>query len=96
MSTLLRSAVIVVLVLVAIVVLMACGEGLCGECADGCCVNADRFESLRRAARRILGALGRVVLAVSSLLGTVLRSLSSAFELPAPSLAIAQVSSLRI
>jgi hypothetical protein len=95
MSNLLRSAVIAAIVLVAILVSLALGEGLCETCFDGCCVTAERFERVRTSLRRVIGSLGRGTesrVAVDA----VLRHVSSMSWTRVPAMAIVEVSSLRI
>jgi hypothetical protein len=95
MTNLIRQASIAVIVLFAILVLSALGEGLCETCVDGCCVTAERFERLRMALRMILGSLGPGAesrLAVDA----ALRLVPSVAWPPLPPLALAEVSSLRI
>ena len=96
MSSILRFAIIALVVLAAVVVLGACGEVICGPCADASCARADRSETARHTLRRILTALGTGVDAAFLALGPLLRRFVAGRTNARPSFALAPISALRI
>lgn len=95
MPSILRFVVIALIVLVAVVVLGACGEVICGPCADASCARADRSETARHTLRRILSALGSGAAAFLAL-GPLLRRFLAGDTTARPSFALAPISALRI
>lgn len=96
MPSILRFVIIALVVLVAVVVLGACGEVICGPCADASCARADRSETARHTLRRILSALGSGVTAAFLALGPLLRRFVAGDTDARPSFALAPISALRI
>ena len=96
MSSILRIIVIALVALVAVVVLGACGEVICGPCADASCARADRSETARHILRRILSALGTGIAAAFLGMTALLLRFGAGDEIARPSFALAPLSALRI
>jgi len=62
-TTLVRYAGFVALVLTALVVVMVCGEGLCESCAHVCLSRVDRADRFRRTIARILAQFASAIAA---------------------------------
>lgn len=61
MIGIMRSAAIVLAVLVFAVVMAAAGDGACSECVHGCCGRSDGARRLISAVRRLLRSLAGLV-----------------------------------
>jgi len=64
-GSVLKSALLVLLVVVGVMLMSACADGLGLSCEHACCMSADRARSLRRLVRRLAGGLRLAVGALS-------------------------------
>lgn len=96
MNDFLRYSAIALVLLVGIVVLAVCGEGLCSLCEHMACAPSDRSKPLLSLVRRVCGALASAISIAVLPLALQVRGLSMAFRSDPPPLALLQVSPLRI
>lgn len=96
MSVMLRFLFIAMVLVVGVLGLAACAEGLCAECSHLCCSGADRSEPLSHLARKLAGGCGSVTALAREMFATALvshRPVAASF-VPVP--ALLRASSLRI
>lgn len=96
MSGLLKSALVVLLFIVGVVLLSVCSDGLGVGCDHPCCTSADRSRSVRRLVRRLKSACqSAVTLPLMSLEGAVI-GMADSYSSLASAQPVPEVSPLRV
>jgi len=96
MNSLLRYALVALLLIVGVVLLSVCADGLGEGCGHACCTGADRSRPLQRLARRLKSRLRSAVDMMLLLLSGAGQGVAASSAPPSPVRVIAQLSALRI
>lgn len=96
MNSLLKYAIIVLLVIVGAVLLSVCADGVGAVCGHTCCTATDRGRRMQRLARKLRSVFRSIVDVALLLLGGATRGIAASISSLASTGALLKVSALRI